>query len=370
MTSVDLGGKTLLPGVYCFNTSADVTGILTLDLNNDADGVFIFQIGSTLTTSANSAVQVINGSAACGNIIWKVGSSATLGLASQFKGNILALASVTLTTGAKNNGGLYGLNGGVTLDTSAVQACGLPPPVCLTDDECLDDGNICTDEACDPISPDADSFGCTHPNNTAPCDDNQFCNGEDVCANGLCGHAGDPCLGGGECGDTCNELADNCLVLAGTPCRPANGVCDAEESCTGSSSDCPVDQFLSSSTQCRAADGVCDAAENCTGVSALCPEDGFLSTAVQCRASTGVCDVAETCTGSSGVCPTDAFRGAGFACTNDADVCTDDVCNGSGACVHNDNTAACDDGAFCTVHSAATTFTATASRPATSRPAA
>jgi hypothetical protein len=330
MTGVDLGGKTLLPGVYCFNTSAGVTGILTLDLNNDPNGVFIFQIGSTLTTSANSAVQVINGTAACSNIIWKVGSSATLGLASQFKGNILALASVTLTTGANNNGGLYGLTGGVTLDTSAVQACGLPPPVCVTDIECIDDGNICTDEECDPLSPEADSFGCIHPNNTAPCDDNQFCNGEDICANGLCGHSGDPCLGGGACGDSCNELADDCFVLAGTECRPANGVCDSAESCTGLSADCPIDGFLSSLTQCRGSNGVCDPSENCTGLSGDCPINAFLSSATECRAANGVCDAAENCTGSSADCPIDAFLSSAMECRAANGVCdAAENCTGS-----------------------------------------
>lgn len=78
LTGSDLGGLTLTPGVYHFASSAQLTGTLTLDAQNDPDAVFIFQMGSTLTTAGNAAVVLINGAQNC-NVFWQVGSSATLG---------------------------------------------------------------------------------------------------------------------------------------------------------------------------------------------------------------------------------------------------------------------------------------------------
>jgi Ice-binding-like len=122
LTGQDLGGKTLTPGVYCFASSAFLTGTLTLDGQGNANSVFIFQMGSTLITASNASVMLINGAKGC-NIFWQVGSSATLGTYTSFAGNILALASITVTTGTASNGGLYALNGAVTLDTNQVQTC-------------------------------------------------------------------------------------------------------------------------------------------------------------------------------------------------------------------------------------------------------
>jgi len=92
LTGQNLGGLTLTPGVYCFATSAALTGTLTLDLQGNPNSAFLFKIGSTLTTSSGSSVVLINtgGSACPPNLNWQVGSSATLGTTSVFKGNILA----------------------------------------------------------------------------------------------------------------------------------------------------------------------------------------------------------------------------------------------------------------------------------------
>ena len=95
LTGKDLGGKNLTPGVYSFSSSAQLTGPLTLSGN----GVFIFKIGSTLTTASNSTVLLRNGAQACA-VFWQVGSSATLGTATQFQGNLMALSSITMATGA------------------------------------------------------------------------------------------------------------------------------------------------------------------------------------------------------------------------------------------------------------------------------
>lgn len=123
LSGQDLGGMVLGPGVYRFSSSAQLTGTLTLDAAGDPDAVFIFQIGSTLTTASNARVEVINDGAGC-NVFWQVGSSATLGTTTQFVGNILALTSITLNTGASVAGRLLARNGAVTLDDSTVTACG------------------------------------------------------------------------------------------------------------------------------------------------------------------------------------------------------------------------------------------------------
>ncbi|GAC1401329.1 MAG: hypothetical protein NVS4B9_19260 [Ktedonobacteraceae bacterium] len=122
LTGQDLGGKTLTPGVYCFTSSAFLTGTLTLDAQSNPNGVFIFKIVSTLITASASKVRLINSANAC-NVFWQVGSSATLGTTTSFVGNILAMTSITATTGATSNGGLYALNGAVTLDTNTVSTC-------------------------------------------------------------------------------------------------------------------------------------------------------------------------------------------------------------------------------------------------------
>jgi hypothetical protein len=121
LTGQDLGGLTLTPGVYCFATSAQLTGTLTLNAQGNPAAVFIFQIGSTLTTASSSSVSVINGGLNC-NVYWQVGSSATLGTATSFVGTIIALTSITLTTGAQVVGRALARNGAVTLDTNNIDA--------------------------------------------------------------------------------------------------------------------------------------------------------------------------------------------------------------------------------------------------------
>jgi hypothetical protein len=125
LTGQDLGGLTLVQGVYCFATSAQLTGVLTLDAQGDLQAVWVFQIGSTLTTASNSSVDIINSGSEC-NVFWQVGSSATLGTDTVFVGNILALTSITLNTGAQMDGRALARNGAVTLDTNEVSSnmCG------------------------------------------------------------------------------------------------------------------------------------------------------------------------------------------------------------------------------------------------------
>ncbi|NQV28475.1 MAG: DUF3494 domain-containing protein, partial [Rhodopirellula sp.] len=127
LTGQDLGGLTLVPGVYTFSSSAQLTGTLILDAQGDPDAEFIFQIGSAITTASNSSVELINNADGC-NVYWQVGSSATLGTNTAFTGNILALTSITLVTNATILGGrALAQNGAVTLDSNQVSIadCGI-----------------------------------------------------------------------------------------------------------------------------------------------------------------------------------------------------------------------------------------------------
>jgi ice-binding like protein len=98
-----------------------LTGTLTLNALGNPNAVFIFRMGSTITTASASSVVLTNGGSP-GNVFWQVGSSATLGTGTSFAGNILAVASITVTTGTSLTGRALALNGAVTLDTNAVTA--------------------------------------------------------------------------------------------------------------------------------------------------------------------------------------------------------------------------------------------------------
>ncbi len=110
----------LSPGIYKFNSSAQLNGTLTLDFGSNPNQAFVFQIGSTLTTASASDVNVV-GAGADSAVYWQVGSSATLGTTTSFEGNILALASITMNTGATIGcGRAIALTGAVTMDTNTI----------------------------------------------------------------------------------------------------------------------------------------------------------------------------------------------------------------------------------------------------------
>lgn len=117
--ATDLAGATLIPGVYCYSSTLQNSGILTLDAQGNANAVWVFTIGSTLTTAASSSVLLINGGQQS-NVFWQVGSSATLGVSTAFKGTIIALTSITLNTSASVSGRVLARNGTVTLDNNTV----------------------------------------------------------------------------------------------------------------------------------------------------------------------------------------------------------------------------------------------------------
>ena len=157
----DLGGQTLTPGVYRTGSvpSLGLTGNVTLNAQGDPNAVFIFQVASTLTTATDSSVSLINGAQAC-NVYWQVGSSATLGTRTAFKGTIMALTSITVNNGAAIEGRLLARNGAVTLDNDTVTR-----PTCAADtgddtgdgDGGSDDGSGDDGDSDDGDSDDGDS---------------------------------------------------------------------------------------------------------------------------------------------------------------------------------------------------------------------
>jgi hypothetical protein len=117
---VELGGTTKTAGVYDSPAGTfGITGTLTLDGQGNTNAVFIFKAASTLITASASNVVLINGARAA-NVYWKVGSSATLGTYSTMRGNILALASITVTTGVTVKGRTLTQTAAVTLDTNKI----------------------------------------------------------------------------------------------------------------------------------------------------------------------------------------------------------------------------------------------------------
>jgi hypothetical protein len=117
--AAQIGGLTLVPGVYDAPVSMNLTGTLTLNGQGASDGVWIFQTGSSLITGSDAAVILENGAQAC-HVFWEVGSSATLGTDTAFVGNLLALTSITANTGASVDGRLLAENGSVTLDNNVI----------------------------------------------------------------------------------------------------------------------------------------------------------------------------------------------------------------------------------------------------------
>jgi Ice-binding-like len=133
----NLAGLTLTQGVYCVGAAvSNLPGTLTLDAQGNPNAVFVFQMSSTLITSPGSTVSLINGANAC-RVEWQVSSSATIDVGTTFVGNILALTSISMNTGANLTGRALARNGAVTLNTNNISfaACGAgggaggaPPP--------------------------------------------------------------------------------------------------------------------------------------------------------------------------------------------------------------------------------------------------
>lgn len=126
LTGQNLGNRTLTAGAYRYASSAQLTGVLTLDAQGDPNAQFVFEIGSTLTTASASSVVLVNGASPC-NVYWQVGSSATLDTTTAFQGNLMALTSISLNNGASVLGRLLARNGQISLINNV-----LDRPLCAT----------------------------------------------------------------------------------------------------------------------------------------------------------------------------------------------------------------------------------------------
>ena len=149
LTGQDLGNKVLTAGAYRYAGSAQRTGPLTLDAQGDPAAQFVFQIGSALTTASASSVVLANGASPC-NVYWQVGSSATLGSTTDFAGNVMALASISLDDAATVHGRLLARNGAVTLINNRIN------------------GSMCGTSTAPPSSPPATSDAGSDSDSTPP----------------------------------------------------------------------------------------------------------------------------------------------------------------------------------------------------------
>ncbi|NNM85477.1 MAG: DUF3494 domain-containing protein [Phycisphaerales bacterium] len=124
LSGQNLGGLTLLPGVYYFSAAAELTGTLTLNGQNDPKAQFVFQVGTTLATAEASAVISINGASSSGagsSIFWLVAESAVLGADSAFEGNILVQKDITINTDASiRDGCVLACAGAVNLNSNKI----------------------------------------------------------------------------------------------------------------------------------------------------------------------------------------------------------------------------------------------------------
>jgi hypothetical protein len=117
----NLGGQTLAPGLYTSATSLEISsGDLTLDASGDPNAVWIFQMRTTLITTVGRQV-ILSGGAQAANVFWQVGSSATIGGSSVFKGTIMADQSITMNTSATLEGRALARNGAVALDANTIR---------------------------------------------------------------------------------------------------------------------------------------------------------------------------------------------------------------------------------------------------------
>jgi hypothetical protein len=316
LTGQDLGGKTLVAGVYHYSSSAQLTGALTLDAQGDPSALFVFQIGSTLTTASNSSVKVINGAQDC-NIFWQVGSSATLGTTTAFRGSILALTSITLDTGATVSGRTLARNAAVTMDTNLIST-----PTCGTSADASVDVSSGSDVSTSSDTSSGSDTSSASPDATSGTDTGSFASvdagldarsGVDAAIDGGgsdAGEAGAPlCCGGVLCGAYCSDLSGdvaNCGAC-GNACAPdkfcGNGAClPCSQVCGGQCTDLGSDH-----ANCGSCGTVCLASETCTAGACVpcavvcggaCVD--LASDDANCGSCGNACSPSESCT--SGAC--------------------------------------------------------------------
>jgi hypothetical protein len=173
--SADLGGQRLTRGVYTSGSTMGLTGPLTLDAEGDPDAVFVFQVGSSLTTATSSSVLLVGEAQAC-NVFWQVEEDATLGTTSSFVGTLMAENSITLGTGASVLGRMLASNGSVTMDSNTItrSECATPDgenPDEETPDEETPDEETPEEETPDEGTPDQGNPDEDTPETDSPSDD-------------------------------------------------------------------------------------------------------------------------------------------------------------------------------------------------------
>ena len=327
LTGQDLGGLTLTEGVYCFSSEAQLTGSLVLDAQGDPGAVFIFQIGSTLTTGSNASVVFINGGQDC-QAFWQIGSSATLGTNAVFAGSILALTSITLNTGASVSGRALARNGAVTMDDNQVSST-----TCLAaGSDAGVDGSVAKsgggDATVESSVPESGSSDGGEESSVA--ESGRGDAGVDAGVDAGGGEAGEAggslCCGGVLCGASCTNLSgdvSNCgscghacgsgEFCAGGSCVPCSPVCG------GACVDLTAD-----SANCGSCGNACLASEVCTG-----------SACVTCSTLCGGACVDLTAEANCGSCGNACL--ASEVCTNGACVTCSTLCGGACADLANDN---------------------------------
>jgi hypothetical protein len=209
---------------------------------------------------------------------------------------------------------------------------------CSTGDKCLagectgnaeincNDGNLCTDDFCDPV------VGCQHENNVQPCQDGDACTIGDGCLNGECvAGVAKSCEDFNPCSDDACDPGEGCVHVAN------NALCDDNNECT-------------TTDQCT--DG------KCAGTGSLECDDDNPCTKDVCLPAGGCghedlngapCQDGNGCTNGD-VCQQGSCQPGAVMDCDDANPCTDDSCD-VGVCVHEPNEVECDDGNACTATS-------------------
>ncbi|MBM4352194.1 MAG: hypothetical protein FJ109_00115 [Deltaproteobacteria bacterium] len=187
-----------------------------------------------------------------------------------------------------------------------------------------DDGNVCTDDSCDP------DLGCVHNHNAASCDDGNVCTKSDLCKGGACkGSVALECGDSNVCTDDSCDPAKGCIHLENTaPCNDGNP-CTGPDACVAG--------------QCKGGPALgCDDGNPCT-TDACDPKGGCTHTP-----NTAACDDGNKCTPTD-TCSAGKCVGTGTLPCGDDTPCTDDSCDPAKGCIHTLNSAPCDDGDICTV---------------------
>lgn len=191
---------------------------------------------------------------------------------------------------------------------------------------CATDDNVCTDDHCDGAGL------CIHTANTAPCNDGLFCTGSDVCSGGTCMHAGNPCAGGPECANACNELADNCFASAQVGCSSDGNVC-TDDRCDGAGACVHVPN----SAPCNDNE-FCNGADTCAGGGCTVHAGDPCAAGSECN---------RTCTEATDSCVTPSAT----PCSGDGRQCAEFRCDGAGTCAsHPTSGGSCNDGRACTIN--------------------